>query len=43
MNIINVLESRYSTKEFDNTKKLTEEQITQIEDLLQLSPSSTNI
>ncbi len=43
MDILNVLNSRYSTKEFDATKKLTEDQITQLEDLLQLSPSSTNI
>ncbi|MFI3252151.1 MAG: oxygen-insensitive NAD(P)H nitroreductase [bacterium] len=43
MDIINVLRNRYSTKEFDSTKELTKEQLTQIEDLLQLSPSSTNI
>lgn len=43
MDILNALKTRYSTKEFDNTKKLTEEQIIQLEDLLQLSPSSTNI
>lgn len=43
MNIIDVLKNRYSTKEFDSTKKITEEQLNQIEDLLQLSPSSTNI
>ena len=43
MDILNVLNTRYSAKEFDNTKKLSEEQIGQLEDLLQLSPSSTNI
>lgn len=43
MNIIEVLEKRYSTKEFDATKKLSTEQIDQIESLLQLSPSSTNV
>ena len=43
MNIINTLKTRYSAKDFDSTKKLTDEQISQIEDLLQLSPSSTNI
>lgn len=42
MNVIEILESRYTTKEYDNTKKLTEEQLSQIEKLLQLSPSSTN-
>ncbi len=43
MDILNALKTRYSTKEFDNTKKLTEEQISNVEELLQLSPSSTNI
>ncbi len=43
MDILNALKTRYSTKEFDSTKKLSDEQITQLEDLLQLSPSSTNI
>ena len=43
MEILKVLNSRYSTKAFDATKKLTEEQLNQIEELLQMSPSSTNI
>lgn len=43
MDILNTLKTRYSTKEFDNTKKLTKKQISELEDLLQLSPSSTNI
>jgi len=43
MDILNALKTRYATKEFDSTKKLSDEQISQIEDLLQLSPSSTNI
>ncbi len=43
MSILEVLKTRYSTKKFDRTKKLTEEQISQLEDILQLSPSSTNI
>lgn len=43
MNIIDVLKKRYSTKEFDNTKKLTEDEINQVEELLRLSASSTNI
>lgn len=42
MYIIEILESRYTTKSYDNTKKLTEEELTKIEKLLQLSPSSTN-
>ncbi len=43
MDILNALRNRYSTKEFDSTKKLSETEISQLEDLLQLSPSSTNI
>ncbi len=43
MDIINALKTRYSVKKFDDTKKISEEQILQLEDLLQLSPSSTNI
>lgn len=43
MDILNILEKRYSTKEFDSSKKLSEEQVHQIEELLRLSPSSTNI
>lgn len=42
MDIIEVLEKRYTTKAYDNTKKLTDEQLSKIEKLLQLSPSSTN-
>lgn len=29
MDILNVLNTRYATKEFDNTKKLTEKQISE--------------
>lgn len=43
MDIFNALKKRYSTKAFDATKKFSEAQISQLEDLLQLSPSSTNI
>lgn len=42
MDIIQILENRYTTKEYDNSKKLTDEQLLKIEKLLQLSPSSTN-
>lgn len=42
MDIINILENRYTTKAFDSSKKLTPEELTNIEKLLQLSPSSTN-
>lgn len=43
MDIIKLAKERYSAKEFDNTKQLTDQQLEQIEDLLQLSPSSTNL
>ncbi len=43
MDIIETLKNRYSTKEFDSSKKLSDEKIAAIEDLLQLSPSSTNL
>jgi nitroreductase len=40
MDIIQALEWRYATKKFDQTKKLTAEQIEQIKDILRLTPSS---
>ncbi len=43
MDIISVLKDRYTTKEFDSSKKLNDKQISELEDLLSLSPSSTNI
>lgn len=43
MDILNALKTRYSTKSFDPDKNLSSEQISQLEDLLQFSPSSTNI
>lgn len=43
MDILNILKTRYSTKKFDETKKISKEQMEGITDLLQLSPSSTNI
>lgn len=42
MSIINVLQKRYSTKEFES-KELPEDLIDQLEEILILSPSSTNI
>ncbi len=42
MNVLELLNWRYSAKEFDSTKKLTDEQIQTIETMLQMSPSSTN-
>lgn len=43
MDILKVLENRYSTKQFDQSKKLDKGQLQVIEQLLQKSPSSTNI
>lgn len=43
MNITEILNWRYSTKEFDNTKKISNEDFEQVKTLLQMSPSSTNI
>lgn len=42
MDIIQALETRYSTKKFDSTKKISAEDMEKIEAMLQLSPSSTN-
>jgi len=43
MELIQALETRYSTKEFDPTKTISDENLIKIETLLQLSPSSTNL
>lgn len=43
MNITETLNWRYSTKEFDPSKKISTEDFEQVENLLQMSPSSTNI
>jgi len=43
MNVKEVLNWRYSTKEFDPNKKISETDFEQVKALLQLSPSSTNI
>ena len=43
MNPKELLDWRYSTKEFDPTKKISEEDFEQIKNMLQMSPSSTNI
>lgn len=42
MDIIQILEKRYTTKAYDNSKKLTDHELANIEKLLQLAPSSTN-
>lgn len=43
MNIIEVLKNRYSTKEFDPSKKLTQDDIEKLKHILSLPASSTNI
>lgn len=43
MNLVEVLNNRYSTKDFDPTKKISAEDFEKVKALLQLSPSSTNI
>lgn len=42
MELLKLLNNRYSTKEFDPTKKISDENLESIKDLLQLAPSSTN-
>ncbi|MEW7314478.1 oxygen-insensitive NAD(P)H nitroreductase [Buttiauxella gaviniae] len=42
MDIIQSAASRYSTKAFDPSKKISEENVQKVKDLLRLSPSSTN-
>ncbi len=42
MNLIEILNTRYSVKEFDSTKKISDEDIIKIKALLRLSASSVN-
>lgn len=42
MNIIDILNKRYACKKFDPNRPLTEEEISQLEEILRLAPSSTN-
>ncbi|WCM41163.1 oxygen-insensitive NAD(P)H nitroreductase [Flavobacterium sp. CBA20B-1] len=43
MNIINILNNRYSTKSFDPSTKIKEDDFKQLLSLLQMSPSSVNL
>jgi nitroreductase/dihydropteridine reductase len=43
MDIIKALNWRYSTKDFDINKKISDTDFTKVKDLLRLSPSSTNL
>ncbi|BCD92521.1 NAD(P)H nitroreductase [Francisella halioticida] len=42
MNIVNYAKTRYTTKSYNQTKKLTKQQIQQIKDILRFTPSSVN-
>ncbi|OAD40877.1 oxygen-insensitive NAD(P)H nitroreductase [Polaribacter atrinae] len=43
MNLQELLNWRYTTKEFDTTKKITEADMAQVKNLLRMSPSSVNL
>lgn len=43
MNITEILNNRYSVKEFDATKKISDSDFEQVKTLLRLSPSSVNL
>ncbi len=43
MDILSIAKARYSTKKFDPSKRISAEQLTELETLFQLSPSSVNI
>jgi nitroreductase/dihydropteridine reductase len=42
MNILSFAQQRYTTKAFDVNKRISDEQMTQVEELLRLAPSSIN-
>jgi nitroreductase/dihydropteridine reductase len=42
MNLTDIVQTRYTTKAFDPTRKLSPEQVGHIESVLRMSPSSTN-
>jgi len=42
MNLIDIVKARYSTKEFDKTKRISPQDFEQIKALLRYSPSSVN-
>ncbi|WP_282067787.1 oxygen-insensitive NAD(P)H nitroreductase [Olleya namhaensis] len=43
MNLKETLNWRYTTKEFDTTKKISESDMSQVKNLLRMSPSSVNL
>ncbi|AJA70580.1 Nitroreductase [Myroides sp. A21] len=42
MSFLEIAKSRYTTKKYDSTKKISGDKIEQLKDILQLSPSSIN-
>ncbi len=42
MSFIKSMKNRYTTKKYDNTKKIDAEKIQELKEILQLSPSSIN-
>ncbi|MGB2685934.1 MAG: nitroreductase family protein, partial [Olleya sp.] len=43
MNLKEILNWRYTTKEFDPTKKISEADMAEVKNLLRMSPSSVNL
>ncbi|MDX8553394.1 oxygen-insensitive NAD(P)H nitroreductase [Tenacibaculum sp. 1B UA] len=43
MNVIKALNWRYSTKDFDPNKKISEKDFVKVKEILRMSPSSTNL
>ena len=43
MNLTETLNWRYTTKEFDSTKKISEADMAEVKNLLRMSPSSVNL
>lgn len=43
MDVIKVLSERYSSKDFDPNKKISEEDFAKVKEILRMSPSSTNL
>ena len=42
MSFLNIIENRYTTKTYDSSKKISEEDINELKEILRLSPSSIN-
>lgn len=42
MNFLNIVKNRYTTKKYNSKKKISDEKIRELQEILQLSPSSIN-